>query len=271
VICTALYSRNPYRVSFLKAIISVHGACAMFELPHSNTPVARKISCGSAGPDRNSVIIAYAETDGIGMGRLSDGTPYLTQRGLAALCGVQNAHIGRIGRDWATLKPRILAIKTRLGTPYISPHRVLLWAGRRQYVYDMAVCEAVLDYYALDADEHIQPEAQANRLRFRRESLGDYILTALTPPPEPITSKRLRFRPLRRPVPETYDALDAIIIYVCGLFALSAWMANTYLEGLKQRALNAPWNRLGLYLPLRAILEIQAEAVLRMNGTFNVR
>lgn len=30
---------------------------------------------------------------GIGMGVLSDGTPYLNQRGLAVLCGVQNAHM----------------------------------------------------------------------------------------------------------------------------------------------------------------------------------
>ena len=37
---------------------------------------------------------------GIGMGVLSDGTPYLNQRGLAALCGVQNAHIGTISTQW---------------------------------------------------------------------------------------------------------------------------------------------------------------------------
>ena len=30
----------------------------------------------------------------LGMGILSDGTPFLTQRGLANLCGVENAHIG---------------------------------------------------------------------------------------------------------------------------------------------------------------------------------
>jgi hypothetical protein len=241
----------------------------MFELPHSNTPAARKISVNSTHVHPQT-IAAYGEADGIGMGRLSDGTPYLTQRGLAALCGVQNAHIGTIGRDWATAKPRIAAIKARLSRFYTAPHCVLPWAGRRQYIYDMPVCVAILDYYALDAGDHIQPEAQANRLRFRRESLGAYILAALAPPPA-IKAQRLRFQPLRRPLPETYDALDAVIIYVCGLFALSAWMANTYLEGLKQRALNAPWNRLGLYLPLKAILEIQTEALLRINGTFSVR
>jgi hypothetical protein len=39
------------------------------------------------------------DINGIGMGVLSDGTPYLNQRGLAALCGVQNAHIGTISQS----------------------------------------------------------------------------------------------------------------------------------------------------------------------------
>jgi hypothetical protein len=34
------------------------------------------------------VLEAETEIAGIGMGVLSDGTPYLNQRGLAALCGV---------------------------------------------------------------------------------------------------------------------------------------------------------------------------------------
>ena len=50
------------------------------------------------------------------MGVLSDGTPYLNQRGLAALCGVQNTHIGQISSQWADMdeKPRVAAIKTIL-------------------------------------------------------------------------------------------------------------------------------------------------------------
>ena len=57
------------------------------------------------------------EINGIGMGVLSDGTPYLNQRGLAALCGVQNAHIGYISAQWNDdpAKPRIQSIKTILG------------------------------------------------------------------------------------------------------------------------------------------------------------
>jgi hypothetical protein len=56
------------------------------------------------------------EIQGIEMGVLSDGTPFLTQRGLARLCGVQNAHIGTIGTEWdeEVQKPRITTIKNLL-------------------------------------------------------------------------------------------------------------------------------------------------------------
>ncbi|MEL7452442.1 MAG: hypothetical protein AAGJ50_03605 [Pseudomonadota bacterium] len=49
---------------------------------------------GSESKNLDLFIEKDTELGGIGMGVLSDGTPYLNQRGLAALCGVQNAHIG---------------------------------------------------------------------------------------------------------------------------------------------------------------------------------
>lgn len=203
------------------------------------------------------------------MGRLSNGTPYLTQRGLATLCGVRNAHIGTISRDWMSEKPRIVAIKARLDYTCMFPHQVLNWEGHRQHVYSMAICRAILDYYALDAGDRIQQEAQANRLKFQQESLETFILKRLAP--APLRRSVLRFKPLSRIPSETYECVDAFVSYLCGLFALSAWMANSHCEGLRQRAMNASWNRLGLYLPLKAMLEIQAEALLRINGTFTVR
>jgi hypothetical protein len=53
-------------------------------------------------PSTQGELFSTVERDvgGIGMGVLSDGTPYLNQRGLAALCGVQNAHIGTISAQW---------------------------------------------------------------------------------------------------------------------------------------------------------------------------
>ena len=83
---------------------------------------------GLAGNSKQALLPLQIERErdvgGVGMGVLSDGTPFLTQRGLAALCGVMNAHIGTISADWNVLpaKPRIVTI------------RRLLWkASRRRH------------------------------------------------------------------------------------------------------------------------------------------
>jgi hypothetical protein len=104
---------------------------------------------------------------GIGMGVLSDGTPYLNQRGLAVLCGVQNAHIGTISSQWGEReqKPRITAVKGILAKGgYSAPaaHIEINHAGRVHYCYPAEVCLAVLEYYAFDAGPNCQPEARDN-------------------------------------------------------------------------------------------------------------
>lgn len=107
------------------------------------------------------------DVGGIGMGVLSDGRPYLNQRGLAALCGVQNAHIGTISSQWEEReqKPRITAIKTILGKAgFNSPtaHVEIVRNGVVNYCYPSEVCLAVLEYYAFDAGTNCQPEARDN-------------------------------------------------------------------------------------------------------------
>jgi hypothetical protein len=42
--------------------------------------------------------------DGIGMGVLSDGTPYLTGRGIARMCGVDQKQIVDITAGWSFSK-----------------------------------------------------------------------------------------------------------------------------------------------------------------------
>ena len=215
------------------------------------------------------MVRTYAEIDGIGMGLLSNGEPYLTQRGLAALCGVQNAHIGTISRDWASDKPRIAAIRERLGFKRAQAHRVLTHNGHRLYAYDAAVAQAVLDYYALDAGNHAQPEAVKNRSRMAGNGLKAHILAQFGAPveaPEP-----LRFAPVAGDEPEEMDgAIAAFLMHVWSLYVLCFWMAVNHIEELRQRVAKAPWNRLGFYLPLKAFMEIQAE-VLRRNGTLRLR
>jgi hypothetical protein len=108
------------------------------------------------------------DVDGIGMGVLSDGTPYLNQRGLAALCGVQNAHIGTISSQWTELeqKPRISSVKDILrkasGSVPSTAHIEIQHQSRTHFCYTADVCLAVLEYYAFDAGANCQPEARDN-------------------------------------------------------------------------------------------------------------
>lgn len=241
----------------------------MFDLARTPTPDGRTSRARRTHEAKTEVTVtAYAEIDGVGQGVLSTGEPYLTQRGLATLCGVQNAHIGTISRDWTTNKPRIAAIKARLGFKRAVAHRVLVFEGRRLYAYDMAIASAVLDYYALDAGVHAQPEALQNRSRFADGRLKSHILgqfAAVEAPAQPI-----RFVPTEADEPEDVNAVAAFLMRIWSLYTLSFWTAVNHIEELRQQWAKAPWNRLGLYLPLKAILEIQAEIV-RRNATLGFK
>jgi hypothetical protein len=107
------------------------------------------------------------EVNGIGMGVLQGGTPYLNQRGLAALCGVQNAHIGSISSQWnePDQKPRIKTLKdilARGGASYPTAHIEVTHRGIVHYCYPADICLAVLEYYAFDAGTNCQPQARDN-------------------------------------------------------------------------------------------------------------
>jgi hypothetical protein len=144
--------------------------------PEEITPAANKISVlapktaskeitpaqGSLGLD----IDTERDVAGIGMGVLNDGTPYLNQRGLAALCGVQNAHIGTISSQWneADQKPRIATIKSILaksGVTASAAHVEIMHKGQTHFCYPAEVCLAILEYYAFDAQTD-QPQARDN-------------------------------------------------------------------------------------------------------------
>jgi len=120
------------------------------------------------------------EVQGIGMGVLSDGTPYLNQRGLAALCGVQNAHIGTISAQWheAEQKPRIQLVKSilaKLGPTTHAPHIELTHKGIGHFCYPANVCLAVLEYYAFDAGANVSQTARENYRKLAGSKLQEMI------------------------------------------------------------------------------------------------
>ena len=237
----------------------------MFDLSRQSDSPNKLTSRRRAGRPAPVTVAAYGEFNGVGMGRLSDGTAFVTQRGLAALCGVQNAHIGTISRDWTGSKARIQAIRARLSESRAEAHRVMTFEGRRLYCYDTEVAKAVMGYYAQDAGSHAQDEAKRNRARFKGDRLAGFIngcfepvILAPAPPADP-----LRFVPVQAKVEEAPDLATAFLMHVFGLYALSFWLTMAYLNALRDHAVAAPWNRLGLYLPLKAIVEIQTEALRR--------
>lgn len=122
------------------------------------------------------------EIQGIGMGVLTDGTPFLNQRGLARLCGVENAHIGTISSQWneQEQKPRISVIKSLLASRGINielPHMELQADGKSMFAYPDTVCLAIIEYYAFEAGPNCKPEARKNFRLLAGKALQDFIYT----------------------------------------------------------------------------------------------
>lgn len=122
------------------------------------------------------------EIQGIGMGVLKDGTPFLNQRGLARLCGVENAHIGTISGQWneTDQKPRVKAIKDLLssrGLNFASAHMVLTAEGKPMFAYPDKICLAILEYYAFEAGPNVQEEARKNYRILAGSALQEFIYT----------------------------------------------------------------------------------------------
>jgi hypothetical protein len=129
--------------------------------------------------------LALGELDGarmhpFGMGVLSDGTPFLTQRGLAVLCGVENAHIGTISSQWRDdiPKPRVNKIRdilARDGHQLEDAHVLVKIGARTLYAYREEISLAVIEYYAFDAGQYCQEEARDNFRVLARKGFRDAI------------------------------------------------------------------------------------------------
>lgn len=121
------------------------------------------------------------DRDGVGMGVLSDGTPFLNQRGIGDLCGVRNKYIGIISAEWDSVDPphEVKRIKELLfeqvGEVPARPH-IVLHVGRRQYfAYPDTVCMAMLEYFAFEAKRQYADLALQNYRRLARFGLKQFI------------------------------------------------------------------------------------------------
>lgn len=120
-----------------------------------------------------------AEVEGLQMGVLNNGTPYLTMRGLSRLCGVDSSAIVRLTTDWIEErnKPRGKKIDEILQNKGLKLTK-LYWtvrAGETEVrAYPSSVCMAILEYYAFESEQTDRTIALKN---FR--TLGDSALKRL--------------------------------------------------------------------------------------------
>ena len=125
--------------------------------------------------------IKEIEVDGVAvMGVLSDGTPYLTLRGLARMCGTDHSVLLRLANNWPEerSKPRGVRIRELLAAQGHSGDVLNIQAtseGCETHVYPDAVCMAVLEYYAFDATQGSNEIAVRNYRQLARRSFRSFI------------------------------------------------------------------------------------------------
>ncbi|MDX6496973.1 MAG: hypothetical protein QOG23_233 [Blastocatellia bacterium] len=124
--------------------------------------------------------VTEVEVDGIQMGVLSDGSPFLTLRGLARMCGVDHTALLRLATDWDNEKsrPRGLKIQELLAAQGHSGDSLYLRTRGKTgetHAYVDAVCMAILEYYAFDAVQANNDTALRNYRLLARSSFRAFI------------------------------------------------------------------------------------------------
>lgn len=144
--------------------------------------VPTKVASHGAQGKLDLGIQKQVEIDGVGMGVLSDGTPFLTLRGLARLCGVNHSVIQGINDEWSqsVQLPRATRIREIIASHgdqvtqlyYDIPQR-----SGQMYAYPDYVCLAILEYYSFDAGQNIKEEAKKNYRLLAGKALREFIYT----------------------------------------------------------------------------------------------
>lgn len=128
------------------------------------------------------------DVNGIEMGVLDNGIPYLTQRGLAEVVGIARSAIQGITKEWEEHynddvigKDRISFFKEYLNKRGFSEpalHLETVQQGKIHYAYPDVVCMAFLEYYAFESKADSTTALQ-NYRRFAAYGLQKFIYEAL--------------------------------------------------------------------------------------------
>lgn len=134
------------------------------------------------------VVERQAEFEGIEMGVLSSGMPYLSERGLAGMCGIDNTVLNELAMNWSQerVKPRGRQIEVLLrksGYQEDSLYLRSMHNGREVNAYPEPVCIAILEYYAFITKEP-KEMAQYNFRNLARVKFREYVYQAVGYSPE---------------------------------------------------------------------------------------
>lgn len=128
------------------------------------------------------------DVNGIEMGVLENGIPYLTQRGLSGITGIARYAIQNITKEWEDHwsdvvlgKDRISFFKQYLNSKGFNEQKLHLESvqnGTVHYAYPDIVCMAFLEYYAFESKAD-SSTALENYRRFAAYGLRTFIYDAL--------------------------------------------------------------------------------------------
>lgn len=160
-------------------------------------------------------VVTSKEVNGIEMGVLNNGTPFLTGRGLARACGISNSTlvnwgeiVPKIGDDFRGGKmAELLSANGFEGGRFFV--KIPSGVGSEAIVnaYPDDVCMAFLEYYAFEAGKRCTDIARDSYRLLARKSLRDYIylMTGYDPAQKALQSwKHFHDRLLINRMPEGY-------------------------------------------------------------------
>jgi len=177
-------------------------------------------------------IAVEREIDGVGMGVLSDGTPFLNIRGLARMCGVDHSNIIRITADWLEkpAKSRVQKIRELVrdqGADDTVAFMAIIKDGTIHHAVPAGVCMAILEYYAFEAGTPNEAAAASYRV-LARKGFNDFIYAQVGYNPSGAAS--IAWKQFHDRVSLTYDSVPD------GYFSIFKEIASMLVTMMKEGA-----------------------------------
>ncbi|KND83611.1 hypothetical protein SCC4092_0208400 [Aggregatibacter actinomycetemcomitans serotype b str. SCC4092] len=126
-----------------------------------------------------------AEINGIGMGVLGNGIPYLTQTGLAKVCDISRITLQELSSEWTSsiqsglfTTNRMTFLSSYLFNRGFSNESLYIQVeknGAIHYAYPDIVCMAILEFYAFESSKSDKTVAQRSYRELASLGLKEYI------------------------------------------------------------------------------------------------